>query len=130
MSETITERFIKALEDLESNRDVTGLENVFSEESELGNVIVPEKFHGLAGVKDFWTKYRDTFENIRSTFRNRIISEGRAALEWTTQGSSSSGTTIQYDGVSILEFEGGKVKRFRAYFDPAALGKQVNGASA
>ena len=130
MSETLTKQFIEALGILESSGDTSQLENVFSENCELGNVIVPEKFHGRAGVKEFWTKYRGTFDQIRSTFRNLIVTDDRAALEWTTEGVAGEGQTIQYEGVSILEFEGGKVNRFRAYFDPAALGRQVQGASA
>jgi limonene-1,2-epoxide hydrolase len=125
MSEALTERFIKALGELESARDASGLEAIFSDDSDLGNVIVPEKFHGREGTKAFWTKYRDTFHEIRSTFRNRIISDGRAALEWTTEAAGVDGQPIHYEGVSILEFEGDKIKRFRAYFDPAALARQV-----
>lgn len=130
MSEAITEQFIKALGELESKRDSEPLQQLFSENSELGNVIVPEKFHGPEGANQFWTKYRDTFDEMRSTFRNRIISEERAALEWSTQANGADGSPIEYDGVSILEFENGKIKRFRAYFDPAALGRQVKSANA
>ena len=106
------------------------MEDIFSDDSELGNVIVPGKFHGREGTRDFWTKYRDTFAEIRSTFRNRIISDGRAALEWTTEAAGWDGQPLRYDGVSILEFEGNKIKRFQAYFDPAALARQVKHTSA
>ncbi len=50
-------------------------------------------------------------------------SEG-AALEWTTQGTSN-GVSVAYDGVSILEIEGAKVRRFMAYFDTRDLTPQV-----
>jgi hypothetical protein len=52
-----------------------------------------------------------------SEFRNVFATEEGAALEWTTQGTSN-GEDASYDGVSILEIEGGKVRRFMAYFDP------------
>jgi ketosteroid isomerase-like protein len=32
-----------------------------------------------------------------------------------------SGTPIKYKGVSIVEFAGGKVKRFATYYDSAAF---------
>jgi uncharacterized protein YbjQ (UPF0145 family) len=41
------------------------------------------------------------------------------------QGGTSNGDSVSYDGVSILEIEGGKVRRFMAYFDPRDLTPQV-----
>ena len=61
---------------------------------------------------------------MRSTFRNILAAEGKAALEWTTEGTSD-GEEVSYDGVSILEIEGEKVKRFMAYFDTRRLSRQV-----
>jgi ketosteroid isomerase-like protein len=61
---------------------------------------------------------------MRSEFRNVFATEEGAALEWTTQGTSN-GDSLAYDGVSILEIEGGKVRRFMAYFDTRDLSSQV-----
>jgi hypothetical protein len=57
---------------------------------------------------------------MKSTFRNVFATEEGAALEWTTEGTPN-GDTVFYDGVSILEIEGGKVRRFMAYFDTRDL---------
>ena len=38
---------------------------------------------------------------------------------------TSNGEDASYDGVSILEIEGGKVRRFMAYFDTRELPLQV-----
>ncbi len=125
MSKTIADRFVEALEQLEQSRDADHISRLFSSNAEVGNVIAPEKFHGREGALDFWTKYRGTFEGIRSTFRNRIVEDGRIALEWTTEGTSSGGSKVQYDGVSILEVANDEITRFRAYFDAGALGRQI-----
>ncbi len=61
---------------------------------------------------------------MKSTFCNVFADESRAELEWTTEGTED-GDTVSYEGVSILEIEGDKVKRFMAYFDPAHLNRQV-----
>ena len=50
--------------------------------------------------------------------------EGHATLEWTTTGIAN-GRTVEYGGVSILEIEDGKVKRFMAYFDPREIAEQI-----
>jgi ketosteroid isomerase-like protein len=68
---------------------------------------------------------RETFGRVRSTIRNRIMTDNRTAVEWSTKGTSGDGGEIDYEGVSILKLEGQKIKRFYAYFDPAQLGQQI-----
>ena len=88
---------------------------------------VPKTFNGHEGLREFWTGYRNTFGEMKSGFRNVFADHaGRAALEWTTEGTSD-GNTVSYDGVSKLEIEGDKVSRFRAYFDPRRLTEQLVG---
>ena len=129
MTTKIAERFIEALRALEESRELEAMVALYSEESEVGNINAPEKFTGLTGAREFWTKYRETFGEVRSTFRNRIITEKRAALEWTTEGTTANGAPVNYEGVSILETEGDHITRFRAYFDPEALGRQIERAA-
>jgi len=125
MSEQIAQRFIEALGRLESERDLEPIVAAFAESCEVGNVLVPEQFRGRDGARTFWTEYRDAFGEVRSSFRNVVAAEGRAALEWTSEGTGASGEPFRYDGVSILEMADGGITRFRAYFDPAALGRQL-----
>jgi len=121
------EQFIEALGKLEESRDVEAIVGLYAEGSETGNIIAPEKYEGRDGARQFWTIYRETFGEVKSTFRNRIITDDRAALEWTTEGTSANGATVKYDGVSILEIEGNQITRFRAYFNAGDLGDQVSG---
>lgn len=126
VSEQLAQRFIEALGRLEAERELEPIVSLFAEDCEVGNVVSPEKFHGREGARKFWgEKYRDTFGEVKSTFRNTFATEGRAALEWATEGTSSDGAGVAYEGVSILETEGGLIKRFRAYFDATDLGRQI-----
>ena len=128
MSEETAQRFIEALGKLEAGREVEEIVRLFAPDAEVGNVVSPEKFHGPEGAREFWgAKYRDTFGEVRSTFRNVFAAGDRAALEWTTEGTANDGTPVKYDGVSILETDGGRITRFRAYFDAGALGRQLTG---
>ena len=124
-----TRQFIDALQVLERDRDPTGITNLFTENSEVGNIVSSRDFIGLEGAREFWETYRDTFGEVASTFRTVIVSDGRAALEWTTTGTTAAGAPISYEGVSILEIADGKITRFRAYFDPRALGLQIEQTS-
>jgi limonene-1,2-epoxide hydrolase len=129
MAANIAEQFIEALRALEERRELDMMVALYAEESETGNINAPEKFTGQTGAREFWTKYRETFGEVRSTFRNQIINDNRAALEWTTEGTTAGGAPISYEGVSILEIEGDHITRFRAYFDPEALGRQIERAA-
>jgi ketosteroid isomerase-like protein len=125
VSQEVADRFVDALHKLEEDRDVEALVEIHTEDCDVGNVAVPKTFSGHEGLREFWTSYRDTFGNMRSEFRNVFADDaGHAALEWNTSGDAN-GNDVSYDGVSLLEIEGGKVNRFRAYFDPRKVNEQV-----
>ena len=128
MSEPVAQRFMEALAGLEAERDLETIVALFAEASEIGNGVSPEKFHGRDGAREFWgAKYRDTFGEMKSTFRNVFRAGGHVALEWTTEATTSNGMPVRYDGVSILETDGRFITRFCAYFDASSLGRQLAG---
>lgn len=125
MSQNVAEKFRDALWRLEEERDVEPLVEVHSEDCVVGNVAVPRTFEGHDGLREFWTSYRKTFDEMKSEFR-AVFSDGdgHAALEWTTTGTAKD-RSVEYGGVSVLEIEGNRVKRFMAYFDPREFADQV-----
>jgi limonene-1,2-epoxide hydrolase len=124
MSNEVADDFVKALRKLEEDQNVEPLVELHTEDCEVGNVSVSGTFRGHEGLREFWTSYRSTFGEMKSEFRNVFATEDGAALEWTTEGTSND-DAVSYDGVSILEIEGGKVRRFMAYFDTRDLTPQV-----
>jgi steroid delta-isomerase-like uncharacterized protein len=124
MSKEVADDFIEALRKLEDDRDVEALVEIHAEDCDVCNVSVSETFRGHDGLREFWTEYRKTFDEMKSSFRNVFATEEGAALEWTTEGTSNR-DTVTYDGVSILEVDGGKVRRFMAYFDTRDLAPQI-----
>jgi hypothetical protein len=131
MAQKVAEKFIEALRKLEESGDVEQIATLFAENAEVSNVVTIENSHRL-DARQFWTNYRATFGEVKSEFRNKIYSENAAALEWTTTGTSADGSEIEYEGVSILETDGGgeRVTRFFAYFNPNKLGRQISEESA
>src|SRR5215211_7961407 len=117
MSQEVADDFVEALRKLEEGRDVGALVGIQPEDCEVGNVSVPETFRGHEGLREFWTEYRKTFDEMKFTFRNVFATEEGAPPEWTTEGTSN-GDTVSYDGVSILEIDGDKVRRFMATSTP------------
>ena len=124
MSKEVADGFVEALRKLEEDQDVEDLVRIHTEDCEVGNFSVSETFRGHEGLREFWTEYRKTFDKMKSAFRNVFATEEGAALEWTTE-ATSNGDSVSYDGVSILEIEGGKARRFMAYFDTRDLTPQI-----
>ncbi len=125
MSEQLARTFIDALHTLEDSKDAEPLAALYAEDAKAGNLLAPDHFNGPEGAQKFWSEYRGTFETARSTFRNVFATDAGAALEWTTTGTGFEGGEFKYSGVTLLEFDGGKVSRSSAYFDPKALGSQI-----
>jgi hypothetical protein len=125
MSQQLTENFINALHKLEETGEPAEIAALYAENAEIVNVVSPKKFTETEGAREFWTRYRETFGEMRSEFRNKIVAENRAALEWTTRGISKDEHEITYSGVTILEFDGDKISRSCAYFNAHDLGRQI-----
>ncbi len=122
MAENTAKTFIDALWKLEEDRDLDTIVSLFSEDSEVGNVVTEDK---NIGAREFWKNYRANFDQVKSTFRNEIVTDSTAALEWTTTGTNTDGHDFEYEGVSVMEFDGDRITRFHAYFDANKLGKQI-----
>ena len=116
----LTDQFIDALHRLESDRDVEGIASLFSQDAEVSNPLVHRENGGIHAARDFWSQYRDAFDEIRSDFRSVRDAEGVSFLEWHSEGSAD-GKPFRYDGVSVLEQADGKIAAFRAYFDTRHL---------
>ena len=117
-----TRRFIDALERLEHTGDVEPIVALFDPHAEIGNPADERRErHGVEGAREFWSAYRGAFAAIRSEFRNVVDGDDVAILEWMSTGRTVEGINVAYPGTSVLEFSGDRIRRFRAYFDPADL---------
>lgn len=119
------QRFVDALGKLEESGDLEALVALFADDAKVSNVASHREFSGLEGVRQFWRDYKAMLAQVKSTFRNMIESNDRVALEWETQGTAQNGAAVNYEGVSILEWDGDKIRRFYAYFDPGLLGREI-----
>jgi ketosteroid isomerase-like protein len=121
----ISDLFLTALDSVEREGDLEPMAALFGDDSVVGNVVDGEAFHGVDGARRFWRAYRAQFGEVVSVFRNVIETPDRLVLEWQATGTGLDGKPFRYEGVSLLEHDGTKVRRFYAYFDPRALGRQL-----
>ncbi|MBC7796127.1 MAG: nuclear transport factor 2 family protein [Pyrinomonadaceae bacterium] len=117
MTRNIAEKFMGALTELESGRDVEMITALFADDCEIGNAAEQERFRGTEGARKFWTNYRNVFKDVCSIIQNETYSDNNAVLELTTEGKIKNGRKIKYDGISVMETESEKIVRFYAFFD-------------
>ena len=115
----MADTFAKALQQTEESRDPEPLLRLFSDDAELHNLAIAQQ--GLDGARRFWETYLAQFDRIRSEFTHLIETDSQAALVWTSTGALRDGQPITYRGVSILELDGDKVRRFETVYDSAAF---------
>lgn len=130
MSMERAQRFVDALGVLEERGDMEPLISLFSDDAQVSNVASHRVFSGREGARVFWTEYKGTLAQVRSTFRNMIEAGDKVALEWESQGTAHNGAAVAYEGVSIIEWDGERIRRFYAYFDPHALGLELREGTA
>jgi ketosteroid isomerase-like protein len=124
------QRFVEALTRLEENGDLDSLLELFGEDAQVSNVASHRTFHGHEGAREFWREYKGMLRQVKSTFRNMNEAWDRVSLEWTSSGTAHNGAAVDYEGVSIIEWDGEKIARFYAYFDPRVLGLELSQGTA
>lgn len=114
--------FIMALRVLEQTGDVEDMVALYDDGAETSGPTDERPHHGKAGARAFWRMYRDSFTEIESRFTNVVTgSDGTVMLEWTSEGRVKTGGRMGYAGVSVVEMQGGRIRRFRTYFDTRDL---------
>ena len=114
--------FMDALRALETDGDVDSIVALYADDADVSNPTDAAPHRGARGARAFWSAYGAAFARVESRFRDVVQSGDTAFLEWRSEGETAAGVRFAYDGVSVLEFDGGgKIRRFRAYFDPAKL---------
>lgn len=116
-------RFLEALASLESSGDVAAMDGVFAESATLRRMTHGGQEQATESVAEFWTAYRAVFSDITSEFTAVTEGPGSVVLEWTSTGTSNTGTPLCYNGISVLDLphEGEALTGFRTYYDSAAF---------
>jgi|SRR6056297_126905 len=121
----VVDEFIDAVATLERDGDNEPIAALYAETARCGNVIEPERFEGPDGAGAFWGAYRSQFADITSTYQAVVVDGACATLEWQSEATIDD-ESLTYRGVTVLEFDDGRIVRSCAYFDPSAIARQVD----
>ncbi len=122
----LAQRFADGLLVLEHSGSTEALVELYDDECAVGNVVSGATHHGRDGAASFWSAYRDQFDTVASTYRLVAGDDNGAVLEWETSATAND-REIAYRGATVLQFDGDRIVRSMAYYDPAALGRQIIG---
>jgi limonene-1,2-epoxide hydrolase len=121
MTSSIGDKFIKALNAVETNGNLQEMTRLFSENCQIWNVMMNEPMIGTEGAQKFWDQYKKTFQHIHSDFTHRAEGERTVVLEWNSVGNMPQDQKINYSGATIFEHDGNKITSFRSYFDTKSV---------
>ena len=114
--------FIAALRAIEDAGDLEPMLALYDSASETTGPADESPHSGREGARHFWHMYRESFQQIHSTFTNIVdAGDGTVMLEWTSAGTAHGGADVRYKGVSVVEMQDGRIRRFRTYYNPRDL---------
>ncbi len=108
--------------DLHSRRDWPGLSDLFAPDVTLIHPVYP-KSTGRDAVGRFFTDYIPSrFPKYFEYAPNVIVEKNQAAAEWIFAVTRLDGTPATLTGITVLEFDGERIKTIKIFTDPMQLG--------
>jgi steroid delta-isomerase-like uncharacterized protein len=98
---------------------------------------LPEPARGVDEVKDFMRRSWAAFPDLHFTAGPMWLDPGEDSMAWAWRmegthrgqieppGFAPTGRRIDIDGIDVWDFEGGRISRYRAYYDMALLAQQL-----
>lgn len=110
--------FAEALQTFEAESDTASLTPLFADDA---TVLRLDARGERTDVEAFWREYREQFSEISTTFTHAVVGDDACVLEWGSEATLINGRSVDYRGVTVLEFDGDAITRLRTYYDSAAF---------
>jgi len=108
--------------ELHSHRDWPGLSDMFTPDVTLIHPVYP-KSSGRDAVCRFFTNYIPSrFPKYYEYASNVIVEENQAAAEWIFDVTRLDGQPATLTGITVLEFDGERIKTIKIFTDTKQLG--------
>ena len=112
--------------DLHSRREWHGLLDMFAPDVELFHPVYPH-CRGRDAVGRFFTEYIPSrFLEYFEHAPNVIVEDNQAAAEWVFEVTRLDGRPATLIGITVLGFEGERIKSIKIFTDSAQLGGPAN----
>ncbi len=108
--------------DLHSRREWPGLMEMFASDVTLIHPVYP-RCTGRDAVGRFFTEYIPSrFLKYFEYAPNVIVEANQAAAEWIFEVTRLDGKPATLTGITVLEFDGERIKTIKIFTDPMQLG--------
>ena len=134
MSALLPETVVEGMFDALNARDYAKAAGAIAEHCEWQSVANESAHRGpgaiVAGLREFVAAFPDW----RADVKNVIVAGDQVVIEWdssgtfqnTFRGRAPNGKRFRRRGCSVAEVEGGKIVRYRDYYDRATLLQQLD----
>lgn len=141
-TDSVTEqntRLIQKLFEWYNADDVDSIVDSVTDDFELVDIPAQTTYPGKDGLREWLTISKTALPNARTYLTNLIVCGNRAASEHEGRGTHTgvlkvpggeippTGRTVDAQVSELYEFRGGKLARWRVYYDGAALSRQLLG---
>ena len=112
-----------------NSHDADKVAATFSEDAVYEDVAAGHTSRGRAEVRKWAAGAFDAIENFKIGVVSSSFHNGRGVVEWvwsgTDKGLLKTGKNFSVRGVSVFEVRGGKISRYKEYYDFATVMRQV-----
>jgi steroid delta-isomerase-like uncharacterized protein len=131
---SVAEQLIRSATEVWATKDLTQIDILYAEDAVFEDVPDGTTYRGHEEIK---TSLADDFSavpDVKVEIVSLFVSGSRGALEWIWSGTQTedypgllpaTGRAFSVRGVSLFEFENGKIKRHLDYYDAAGFLHQL-----
>ena len=133
MSEENKEKVRRFLEEAFNEGNLGVVDEIFASDYVLHDPANPEEISGPEGIKQFVQMYRSAFPDSHVTVEDQIAEGDEVVTRWTGRGThqgelfgiAPSGNQVEFSGITISRFEGGKIAEDWTNSDTLGLMQQI-----
>lgn len=120
MSKTAIKEF---MEKVWNEKNIDAIDSYFSKEVKIHSPL--GEFRSISEMKKIIQKWLDEIPDIKVTHLHILEGDNGFASHWDAKGTTKDGKPIQYQGITLYQFQDGKVIDYWAYLDGWAVEKQL-----
>jgi steroid delta-isomerase-like uncharacterized protein len=137
LDEQSSREFAERYADAWNSHDAERIEPLVTSDVVWLDPALPEPARGVNEVKDFMRRSWVAFPDLRFTSGPMWLEPHGESLTWSWRmqgthdgmidppGFAATGKQIDIDGIDVWDFAQGRIERYRAYYDMAALARQI-----
>jgi steroid delta-isomerase-like uncharacterized protein len=135
MAETTAdaERLLDEYETIWNERDYSKIPDVVSESYVRVSPVAGEGVRGHDGLEEFIRGLEASFSDFEVSFEEQLVGEDVAMFEATFTGTHDgefneippTNEEVEFPNMSIVQFEDGKIREHRTYYDPQEFAEQI-----